>query len=155
MPRHIYNLQSESIKVISGHVQEIADEMDVSARYIRSILQGTETDPFAKFLELYRAAVRAGAPVRHWDDRLAEIRDMDARGELNLNREVQRFVKESGDVPIAALDGDPHAVLREVREVNACGKKLETVALAAIARGGQSSVQAFAAGAVGRRNGKK
>lgn len=132
MARHTYHLQSETIKVMSPHVEGVAAEMDVSDRYIRSILAGTETDPFAKFLELYRACVRAGAPVRHWDERLAEIRELDSRGDLCLKTEAQKYAKESADVTIAAIQDDPHAVLREAREAIACGKRLEKAALSSI-----------------------
>lgn len=114
------------------HRDRVAEEMDVSDRYIRAILAGTETDPFAKFLELYRACVRAGAPVRHWDDRLAEIRDIDSRGDLCIKKEAQSYAKESADVSVAAIQGDPHAVLREAREAIACGKRLEKAALSSI-----------------------
>jgi len=148
MARHIYHLQSETIKVLSGNVEGVADQMDVSTRHIYNILEGRETDPFAKFLELYRAAVRAGAPVRHWDDRLAEVRDIDRREDgLSIQTEAKRYAKESTDAVVASIDGDPHTVLREARQAIAQGKRLERAALAAM------DTREFAAVAVSGRNG--
>lgn len=131
MPRHTYQLQVETIKVLSDHKSCIAEKLDVSERYIRAVLAGTETDAFAKFLEIYRAAVRSGAPVHHWDDRLAEERELN-RVDLCLKTEAKAFTKESADVSIAALDGDPHTVLREAREAIASGKRLDSAALSRI-----------------------
>ena len=71
--RHTYELSHESRKVLSGNVKTVADEMEVNDKYIYAILAGTETDPFAKFVHLYKAAARAGAPVCHFQNRLREI----------------------------------------------------------------------------------
>lgn len=127
--RHTYQLQTETIKVMCDYKAEIAAAMDVSDRYIGAILQGTETDPFAKFIELYRAAVRAGAPTRYWEDRIAEERELHTRGNVSLTLAAQTYAKESADVSVAAIGNDPHAVLREAREAIAAGKRLEHAAL--------------------------
>lgn len=132
--RHVYQLQSETIKVLKGREQSIADELNVTDRYIYAILAGSETDPFAKFIEIYAAAVRDGAPVRHWEERMEAIRAKhESRERLSLRTEAKCFAKESTNVSIAAIDDlDPHAVLREAREAIAQGKRVEKAALAAI-----------------------
>jgi hypothetical protein len=72
--RHQHELTDETRRVLSGNVQAIADEMHVSPQYLHAILAGSETDAFAKFEHQYAGAVRAGAPVCHWDHKLATIR---------------------------------------------------------------------------------
>lgn len=72
--RETYSLSTETIKVLKGHESAIADEWNKSAQYVYAILAGTEPDRFARFLGLYAAAVRAGAPVCHWDDKFAAVR---------------------------------------------------------------------------------
>ena len=65
--RETYTTSDETRKVLTGHVKPIAFEMDKSDKYIYAILADTEPDRFAQFQSLYAAAVRAGAPVCHWD----------------------------------------------------------------------------------------
>lgn len=71
--RHIYELTDETRKVLSGNVRRVAEEMHVSDQYLHAIMANSETDVFAKFEHLYAAATRAGAPVCHWDHKLAAI----------------------------------------------------------------------------------
>lgn len=71
--RHQYDLTTETSKVINGHAQQIAEEMDVADKYIYRIQGGTETDPFAKFVVFFAASVRAGCDVSHWFNRLEAI----------------------------------------------------------------------------------
>jgi hypothetical protein len=72
--RHTHELTDETRKVMSGHVKLIALEADISDKHIYGILAGTNTDPFAPFEYYYAAEVRAGAPVCHYDNKLAAIR---------------------------------------------------------------------------------
>jgi hypothetical protein len=72
--RHHYDLTDETRKVMSGNVSRIAEEANVSDKYIHGILAGTETDPFAPFEHYYAASVRVGAAVSHYDNKLAAIR---------------------------------------------------------------------------------
>lgn len=132
--RHVYQLQTETIKVLKTREGCIADEMNVKDRYIYAILAGGETDPFAKFLGLYTAAVRAGAPVHFWEEKLAAIRTrQEARERLCVVTETAHFAKESTDVSMAEIRSDePHAKLREVREAIAQGKRTERALLCQI-----------------------
>jgi len=72
--RETYELSDETRAVITGNVKNIAEEMGKSDKYLYAILAGTETDVFAKFKPEYAAAVRAGAPVDHWDNWMAAVR---------------------------------------------------------------------------------
>lgn len=72
--RHTFDTTKQTIKVLTGHQAEIAEEANVSDKYLYAILAGTETDFFAPFEHYYSACVRAGAPVCHYDNRLAAIR---------------------------------------------------------------------------------
>lgn len=47
MPRHTYELTSQTIKVVNGHAGDLAEEMHVNDKHIYAILAGTYTDPFA------------------------------------------------------------------------------------------------------------
>jgi len=125
--RHTYSLQTETIKVLKGNEAHIADAMDVSDRYIYAILGGNETDPFAKFLTLYSAAVRSGAPTRYWDERLKACRLRNERhGKLDASTEAARLASEAADVSAAFIEArDSHTKLREVREEIAQAKRLE------------------------------
>ena len=72
--RHSYELTNETRKVLSGNIPRISEEANVSDKYLHGILAETVTDPFAPFEHYYAAAVRAGAPIAHWDAQLAAIR---------------------------------------------------------------------------------
>src|SRR6059058_2727525 len=72
--RHDYDLTNETRKVFSGNVPRIAEEANVSDKYIHGILAGSQTDPFAPFVHYYAASVRAGADIDRWDNKLATIR---------------------------------------------------------------------------------
>jgi len=72
--RETYELSEETRAVVTGNVKNIAEEMGKSDKYLYAILAGTETDVFAKFKPEYAAAVRAGAPVEHWDNWMAAVR---------------------------------------------------------------------------------
>lgn len=72
--RQTYRLSDETRAVLTDYVKPISEEMNKSDKYIYAFLSESQTDLFAKFLPLYAAAVRAGAPVCHWDNRLAGIR---------------------------------------------------------------------------------
>ena len=72
--RETYQLSDQTLKVLKGHIRPVADEMGKSDKYLYAVLAGTETDVFAKFKPEYAAAVRAGAPVHHWDDWFAAVR---------------------------------------------------------------------------------
>lgn len=72
--RYDYPLTDETLAVLTDNVADIAAEMDVNVSYLYQILSGSQNDCFAKFQRLYAAAVRAGAPVCRWDNKLAAIR---------------------------------------------------------------------------------
>jgi hypothetical protein len=71
--REIYPLTTETLKVLTGHVSSIAEEMHKTPQYIHGILSGKEQDRFAQFVPVYAAAKRAGAPVCHWRNKLDAI----------------------------------------------------------------------------------
>jgi hypothetical protein len=66
MSRHTYQLTDATRKTIKDHVQAIAEEMDVSDKYLHGVLAGTETDSFARFLHMYKGTARAGVSRCHW-----------------------------------------------------------------------------------------
>lgn len=74
MAREIYELSDETRKVLSHNPQAIADEMGKHPSYIYDFLEMRQTDIFAKFVPLYNASIRAGAPFCYWDNRLASSR---------------------------------------------------------------------------------
>ncbi len=74
MARDTYELSDETRKVLSHNPQMIAEEMGKHPSHVYDYLEMRQTDIFAKFLPLYNASVRAGAPVCHWDNRLAASR---------------------------------------------------------------------------------
>lgn len=108
MPRHNFRLTEETIKVFNGSAKAIADEADVSDKYIHAILAGTETDPFAPFQFYYAAAVRAGTDVSHYDNRLAIIRSKYQTSEKLCHRtETAKLGNETADVSSAVLTDEP------------------------------------------------
>ena len=130
--RHTYETSTESIKVLKGHEQLVAEELDLnSGRYIYAILAGTETDPFSKFQALYAAAVRAGCPTRFWDERLEATRLRNERHRpLNSVTEAAKPAHESADVSTAFIEHkDPQVKLCEVREEIAQAKRVERALL--------------------------
>jgi hypothetical protein len=59
MPRHEYSgVSTETEAAVKPCVGEIANEMQVSDKYLYAILAGEKTDPFLPFKELFRAAAR-------------------------------------------------------------------------------------------------
>lgn len=72
--RHAYPLTKETIKVVNGHAAAVAEEMDVSDKYVYGILAGTNPDPFAYFYPFYKAVTRAGLDTTPIDARLAEAK---------------------------------------------------------------------------------
>ena len=59
MPRHTYEgVTPETEAAISAHVKQVAAEMRVSTQYLYAVLASESTDPFAKFLHLFRAVCR-------------------------------------------------------------------------------------------------
>lgn len=109
MPRHDYELTRQTLKVVNGHAQELADHLHVTDKHVYAILAGTYTDPFAIFDHWYSGCVRAGLDVSHYDNRLAQHREraQTRSGELNINLEVAKATKEASDVPIARLNEKP------------------------------------------------
>jgi hypothetical protein len=83
--RKTHPLSQETIKVMSGNVSRIAEEMDVEPQYVYGILSGVNADRFAQFSFEYAACLRAGAPVCHWDNRLAAIRARYEKNEPTAN----------------------------------------------------------------------
>jgi hypothetical protein len=72
--REQYTLSNETRAVLTDNVKAIASEMDVSTTYIYSFLSNDMTDPFAKFLRLYTACVKAGVDVTPWMASLSSIK---------------------------------------------------------------------------------
>jgi hypothetical protein len=60
-------------KVITNNVEIIADEMDIDKSGLYRLLNNTESDSYAKFRHMFKAAARAGAPVEHWLNDLSAI----------------------------------------------------------------------------------
>jgi hypothetical protein len=97
----------ETIKVINGHAQAVAEEYGCIDKYIYNICSGNETDPFAKFEWLFSAAVRAGCDVSPWIQRLKAIAARYESKSLSLETEACRFVKEAADVSVAVINHKP------------------------------------------------
>jgi len=149
--RHIYELQPETIKTINGCAQKVAEELDVSDKYVYAILAGTQTDPFAKFKVLYAAAVRAGCDVSHWLRSLDAIRAKYYRMEPQcVEKETAKSVKEFNDVVIASIEGKPlETQLIEIDQAISQLEILRKAAISQIAAGG--CVRQFAAARVRAR----
>ncbi len=100
MPRHTYELSEQTIKVLTGNIQEVAREMDVKPTQLYLYLSGTDTDPFSKFRYMFTCAARAGAPVEIW---LAELESI-----------LARYTEEAAaNIPPAKLTGE---IVRELSE---------------------------------------
>lgn len=74
MSRHQYQLTDATRFVLTDNVSKIAAEFDCDKSYWYQVLSNVTTDPFAPFRRLYAAAVRAKAPVHHWDEELHAVR---------------------------------------------------------------------------------
>lgn len=135
MSRHIYPTSLETVKVINGRAQRIAEEMEVTDKYIYAIQAGTETDPFAKFIALYAACVRAGCDVVPW---ITRIRLIDEKyktlsKELHIGHVTANFVRESADVPAAHMEGKSlEKQLKEAQEAKYAAADLEQQLIRAI-----------------------
>lgn len=133
MSRETYPLSKETRAVLTDNVADIAAEMDVHTSYLYQILSSVECDPFGKFRRLYAAAVRAGAPVFHWDDELEAIRDRYAPHKLNIDRELAESIKEDADVSISHVNGESlYSQLKEVDESIEAKQRLRTAIIEAI-----------------------
>ncbi|MDL5055923.1 hypothetical protein [Geitlerinema calcuttense] len=106
--RRTYDLTKQTIDVINGHGSAIAEEFGCDPSYISQILGKTETDPFAKFLWLYRSAIKAGCDVNHW---LNELHRVKAQYESKMNlchkKEMALSVIETAEVNHAVLTDKP------------------------------------------------
>lgn len=65
--RHQYPTSEQTIRTFAGNTEAIAKEADVDPAYLRQILNGQATDPFAPFFHYYKAAIRANVPTDEWD----------------------------------------------------------------------------------------
>jgi hypothetical protein len=129
--RHFYPITDETRKVINEHVDAIAKEMGVSDKYIYRVMGKAESDPFAKFLTMYVAALRLGISVVPWITalKLLEEKYRPLSKELCVITEAKKFVKESNDVAVAHMGDEDLLKLREEQiEANMQGER----ALAAI-----------------------
>lgn len=133
--RHTYDLTTETIKVINGHAQQVAEEAGYSASYVYGVTEAKVTDPFAVFVHWYAAACRAGCNITPWITRLKLIEEKyrPLSKELCIRKETAEFVKECGDVPVAHLEERPlEDQLLEVQQANAEGADLERALMHAI-----------------------
>ena len=131
--RHSYELSKETIKAINGCAGKVAEEMNVTDKYVYAILAGTATDPFAPFEHLYAAAVRAGCDVGHWLRRLDAIRAKYYRMEpQSVETETAKSVKEFNDVVIASIEGKP--IDKQLIEIDQAISQLEILRKAAISQ---------------------
>ena len=149
--RHQYELSPETIKVMSADIDGLADEAEVSNKYLYAILAGDKTDPFASFLHFYAAAVRCGINVSHWDNRLKSIRTKYDQ-HLCLDTARSKSVKEDADCIIAHYEGKSlYDQLNEVDEAIREKENLRTAILKAINQekdefnGGRTRLQAHRA----------
>lgn len=74
MAREIYELSDETRLVLSHKPEAIAEEMGKHKSFVYDFLEFRATDPFAKLLPIYNAAIRVGAPYCHWDNRMEASR---------------------------------------------------------------------------------
>jgi len=149
--RKTHPLSEETIKVMSGYVADIAEEMDVSPQYVHGILSGVNADRFAQFSHDYAACLRAGAPIEHWDNRLKSIRTKYDQ-HLCLDTARSKSVKEDADCIIAHYEGKSlYDQLNEVDEAIREKENLRTAILKAINQekdefgGGRTRLQAHRA----------
>ena len=134
--RHTFELSAETRKVINnGNVEQIADAMQVTDKYIYRIRSGDETDPFAKFMALFQGVLAAGFSVTPWITKLRMIEEhyRPISKEFCIQKETAEFVKESNDVAISHINGDDlDRQLAEVQQANAEGQDLERALIHAI-----------------------
>lgn len=162
MPRHNFRLTDETIKVFNGSAKAIADEADVSDKYIHAILAGKETDPFAPFRFYYEAAARAGKDVTPYDNRLALIRSKyQPADKLDCKEETAKLSSETSDITGAVLTGEP--LYKQLVEATQARDQADRLVKAIIheinkemsetngARARISGVRQFAREAVGRK----
>lgn len=131
--RHTYSLTDETRKVISGKVQAVADEWDVSDKAVYAILTEAQTDPYSKFRAMFKAALRAGCDVQLYVDDLRGIvertgtrRDVHA----SLQRKVQYGAELVAETVESLRDGTIDAreaarILAAARRARKAVKELE------------------------------
>ena len=135
MPRHTYHLQKETIKVMTGHCQDIATEAGYQDSYAYAITEARVTDPFAVFIHLYAACIRAGCDITPWITRMKLIEEKyrPLSKTFCLKKETAEFVKEANDVAVCHIsDDDLEKQLAEVQQANAEGADLERALMFAI-----------------------
>jgi transcriptional regulator with XRE-family HTH domain len=72
--RHQRPLHDLTRAALEGRVKQISDELGVSDKYLYGILSGYNSDPFANFRPLFRAALRVDlAAGRAWFDDLRAL----------------------------------------------------------------------------------
>lgn len=72
--RAAYGLTDETRKVINGKAARIADELGWNDKTVYKITYDELPDPFAYFIAFYKACVRAGADISHYDLRMNEAK---------------------------------------------------------------------------------
>lgn len=145
MSRRTYKLSAETIKVVNGSATKVADEFGCDPAYIHQILGQTATDPFAKFEWLFASAVKAGCDVGPWLRRLEVICAKYAgMGSGCVQTETAKFVKESNDVAMAAIENK--SLDRQLIEADEALRQLEIhrkTIVAKIAAGESANVREF------------
>jgi len=133
--RETYELSDETRAVITGNVKNIAEEMGKSDKYLYAILAGTETDVFAKFKPEYAAAVRAGAPVEHWDNWMAAVRQRYAAKRSSISpadaliAKIQSDAETDAEMVKALADGQisPSEATRILQMVQRARQMLDDI----------------------------
>lgn len=125
--RHTYELTTETIKVLTGNVQSVAQEYGCTDKHLYAILAGTQTDPFAVMEWLYAAAVKAGCDVQPWDDKLRAIRRRYLFPDESLSAAVETagLAKEVGEVVAMELSGA--TVPQKLKEIDEAMNALHKV----------------------------
>ena len=122
MPRHDYPLTPETIKVMTGNAQQIAEEAGYRPSYAYAITEAKVTDPFSVFVHLYAAAVRAGCNITPWITRLKLIEEKYRPLQKNfcVQKEVAEFVTKAGQAANChSVDEDLEKKLAEQQRATA------------------------------------
>lgn len=138
--REIYRLTDESRHVLTGNCGKIAAEMDVSDKYLYAMLAESETDVYAPFRRLFRAAANACAPVEIWLNDLIAIQKRAANACAGAIVKMQSALREKIRVDaatteklIAALDDgeldkrECHELLAAVYKIRGNADRLESL----------------------------
>lgn len=132
--REIYYLTDATNDTLTDNVKRLSAGWGKGKTHIYNILDGTDCDPFAPFLSMYRGVLRSGLSTSHWDAELEHERRRYGHGTggaAKMPREVSaaQVHKEAFEAIDALLTDKPaDEQKRELRELIAIAQqKIESI----------------------------